>query len=100
MSPADHEVSGQRAEPARGLDESGECARDEASGASERIRRNIAKARVTTAPYRARMRTVRDGEAAVKAAQDAARQAEKDKKQALEDVFWAILNSREFMFNH
>ena len=37
--------------------------RDEASGASERIRRNIAKTKVTTAPYRARMRTVRDGEA-------------------------------------
>lgn len=36
--------------------------RDEATGASERIRRNIAKAAVTTAPYRARMRTVRDGE--------------------------------------
>ena len=37
--------------------------RDEASGATERIRRNIAKTKVTTAPYRARMRTVRDGEA-------------------------------------
>jgi len=37
--------------------------RDEASGADERIRRNIAKARVTTGPYRERMRTVRDGEA-------------------------------------
>jgi hypothetical protein len=23
-----------------------------------------------------------------------------DKKQALDDVFWAIMNSREFMFNH
>ena len=38
--------------------------RDEASGADERIRRNIAKAAVTTAPYRDRMRTVRDGEVA------------------------------------
>jgi glyoxylase-like metal-dependent hydrolase (beta-lactamase superfamily II) len=37
--------------------------RDESSAADERIRRNIAKTRVTTAPYRARMRTVRDGEA-------------------------------------
>ena len=37
--------------------------RDAASGATERIRRNIAKAAVTTAPYRARMRTVREGEA-------------------------------------
>jgi glyoxylase-like metal-dependent hydrolase (beta-lactamase superfamily II) len=36
--------------------------RDEASGASERIRRNIARAAVTTAPYRERMRTVRGGE--------------------------------------
>ena len=26
--------------------------------------------------------------------------ASKDKKQALEDVFWAVMNSREFMFNH
>src|SRR5262249_37362711 len=25
---------------------------------------------------------------------------EKDPKVALEDVFWALLNSREFMFNH
>jgi glyoxylase-like metal-dependent hydrolase (beta-lactamase superfamily II) len=37
--------------------------RDEAAGASERIRRNIAKAAVTTAPYRDRLRRVRDGEA-------------------------------------
>jgi hypothetical protein len=26
--------------------------------------------------------------------------AAQDKKQALEDVFWAVMNSREFMFNH
>jgi predicted DNA-binding ribbon-helix-helix protein len=25
---------------------------------------------------------------------------EKNRQQALEDVFWAILNSREFVFNH
>jgi glyoxylase-like metal-dependent hydrolase (beta-lactamase superfamily II) len=37
--------------------------RDEASGATERIRRNIAKTKVSTAPYRERMRSVRDGEA-------------------------------------
>jgi glyoxylase-like metal-dependent hydrolase (beta-lactamase superfamily II) len=37
--------------------------RDEASGESERIRRNIAKAAVATAPYRSRMRLVREGEA-------------------------------------
>ena len=23
-----------------------------------------------------------------------------DKKQALQDTFWALLNSREFLFNH
>ena len=37
--------------------------RDEASANDERIRRNIAKARVTTGPYRSRMRMVGDGEA-------------------------------------
>ena len=37
--------------------------RDESSAPDDRIRRNIAKTRITTAPYRARMRTVRDGEA-------------------------------------
>jgi len=26
--------------------------------------------------------------------------AAKDKKQSLDDVFWAVMNSREFMFNH
>jgi len=36
---------------------------DPASAATERIRRNIGKARHATAPYRARMRTVPDGEA-------------------------------------
>jgi glyoxylase-like metal-dependent hydrolase (beta-lactamase superfamily II) len=36
--------------------------RDPASGANERIRRNMAKAAVTTKPYRARMRRVRGGE--------------------------------------
>ncbi|HEY6992278.1 MAG TPA: MBL fold metallo-hydrolase [Xanthobacteraceae bacterium] len=37
--------------------------RDEASGQTERIRRNIGKAAVTTRPYRGRMRTVGGGEA-------------------------------------
>jgi glyoxylase-like metal-dependent hydrolase (beta-lactamase superfamily II) len=37
--------------------------RDISSGATERIRRNIGKGQAATAPYRARMRTVRDGEA-------------------------------------
>ena len=37
--------------------------RDPSSGATERIRRNIGKAKLTTDPYRARMRTVQDGEA-------------------------------------
>ena len=36
--------------------------RDGAAGATERIRRNIGKARHATAPYRERMRTVADGE--------------------------------------
>ena len=26
--------------------------------------------------------------------------AEPDRKRALDDVFWSLLNSREFMFNH
>jgi len=37
--------------------------RNQATGATERIRRNIGKAKATTAPYRDRMRRVRDGEA-------------------------------------
>jgi glyoxylase-like metal-dependent hydrolase (beta-lactamase superfamily II) len=37
--------------------------RDEATGPTERIRRNIVKSAETTKPYRARMRIVRDGEA-------------------------------------
>jgi glyoxylase-like metal-dependent hydrolase (beta-lactamase superfamily II) len=36
--------------------------REPTSGEGERIRRNLAKCAVTTKPYRARMRTVRDGE--------------------------------------
>jgi glyoxylase-like metal-dependent hydrolase (beta-lactamase superfamily II) len=36
--------------------------REPTSGEGERIRRNLAKCAVTTNPYRARMRTVRDGE--------------------------------------
>ena len=27
-------------------------------------------------------------------------EASDDKKQALEDVFWALLNAKEFLFNH
>jgi glyoxylase-like metal-dependent hydrolase (beta-lactamase superfamily II) len=37
--------------------------RDPSTGNSERVSRNIAKAAVTTAPYRSRMRMVREGEA-------------------------------------
>jgi glyoxylase-like metal-dependent hydrolase (beta-lactamase superfamily II) len=37
--------------------------RDPSTGNGERVSRNIAKAAVTTAPYRSRMRTVGDGEA-------------------------------------
>jgi glyoxylase-like metal-dependent hydrolase (beta-lactamase superfamily II) len=37
--------------------------RDEASAPNDRIRRNIGNARVSTGPYRQRMRSVRDGEA-------------------------------------
>jgi glyoxylase-like metal-dependent hydrolase (beta-lactamase superfamily II) len=37
--------------------------RDPATGANERISRNIARSAANMAPYRARMRTVRDGEA-------------------------------------
>jgi glyoxylase-like metal-dependent hydrolase (beta-lactamase superfamily II) len=37
--------------------------REQASGETERIRRNIARAAVATAPYRSRMRPVREGEA-------------------------------------
>jgi len=37
--------------------------RDPSSAANERIQRNMAKAAQTTAPYRARLRRVRDGEA-------------------------------------
>ncbi len=36
--------------------------REESTGSSDRIRRNIAKAAVTTAPYRSRLRRIRDGE--------------------------------------
>jgi glyoxylase-like metal-dependent hydrolase (beta-lactamase superfamily II) len=36
---------------------------DAASAATDRIRRNIGKARTVTAPYRERLRTVRDGDA-------------------------------------
>jgi hypothetical protein len=38
--------------------------------------------------------------AAEKAKLDALVAAEPDKKKALDDIFWAVLNAREFMFNH
>ncbi len=42
----------------------------------------------------------RKPDAQEKARLEAAVAAEPDKKKALDDVFWALLNSREFMFNH
>ena len=48
---------------------------DAAAGATERIRRNIGKAKTVTAPYRDRMRRVRDGEASAGRDRDAARRS-------------------------